>query len=95
MLLVLVGIGGIKELILLVVILNGVIIYVLGNKFLKFFWIINFIVWGLVFGISGYILGVVLVKELGFVEELMVSIVLVLVGVVVVVVVFVFVVIFF
>ena len=31
------GIGGIKELTSLAVILNGVIIYALGNKFLKLF----------------------------------------------------------
>lgn len=89
------GIGGIKELTSLAVILNGVIIYALGNKFLKLFRITNPIARGLALGTSGHTLGVAPAKELGPVEESMASIALVLVGVVVVAVVPVFVAIFF
>ena len=49
------GIGGIKELTSLAVILNGVIIYALGNKFLKLFRITNPIARGLALGTSGHI----------------------------------------
>lgn len=89
------GIGGIKELTSLAVILNGVIIYALGSKFLKVFRITNPIARGLALGTSGHTLGVAPAKELGPVEESMASISLVLVGVVVVIVVPIFTAIFF
>lgn len=77
------GIGGIKELTSLAVILNAVIIYALGNKLLKWFHIDDPIARGLSLGTSGHTLGVA-AKELGPVEESMASIAIVLVGVVVV-----------
>ncbi len=64
------GIGGIKELTSLAVILNGVIIYALGNKFLKLFRITNPIARGLALGTSGHTLGVAPAKELGPVERI-------------------------
>ncbi|EGQ1776328.1 antiholin-like protein LrgB [Staphylococcus pseudintermedius] len=78
------GIGGIKELTSLAVILNAVIIYALGNKLLKWFHIDDPIARGLSLGTSGHTLGVAAAKELGPVEESMASIAIVLVGVVVV-----------
>ncbi|MDF0244200.1 antiholin-like protein LrgB [Staphylococcus pseudintermedius] len=78
------GIGGIKELTSLAVILNAVIIYALGNKLLKWFHIDDPIARGLSLGTSGHMLGVAAAKELGPVEESMASIAIVLVGVVVV-----------
>ncbi|MGZ0076027.1 LrgB family protein [Staphylococcus aureus] len=84
-----------KELTSLAVILNGVIIYALGNKFLKLFRITNPIARGLALGTSRSRIRCSTSKELGPVEESMASIALVLVGVVVVAVVPVFVAIFF
>ncbi|EKU48127.1 antiholin-like protein LrgB [Staphylococcus massiliensis] len=78
------GIDGIKELTSLAVILNGVIIYALGNQLLKLFHIKNPIARGLALGTSGHALGVTAAKDLGQVEESMASISLVIVGVIVV-----------
>lgn len=63
----------------------------LGVLFLKVFKVKNLILKGLVFGISGYVLGVVVGIEMGEVEVVMVSIVVVIVGVVIVVVILFFV----
>ncbi|AMY06334.1 antiholin LrgB [Staphylococcus condimenti] len=78
------GIGGVKELTSLAVILNAVIIYALGNKLLKFFHIDNPIARGLALGTSGHTLGVSAATELGETETSMASIAVVLVGVIVV-----------
>lgn len=78
------GIGGVKELTSLAVILNAVIIYALGNKLLRFFHIDNPIARGLALGTSGHTLGVSAAQELGETETSMASIAVVLVGVIVV-----------
>ncbi|MDK7114825.1 antiholin-like protein LrgB [Staphylococcus pettenkoferi] len=80
------GIHGIKELTSLACILNGVIIYALGTKMIRFFRITNPIARGLAMGTSGHSLGVAAAQDFGQTEESMASIALVLVGVVVVVV---------
>ena len=77
------GIGGVKELTSLAVILNAVVISALG-KIVKMFKISNPIARGLALGTSGHTLGVA-AKELGETEESMGSIAVVIVGVIIVV----------
>ena len=76
------GIGGVKELTSLAVILNAVVISALGTKIVKWFKISNPIARGLALGTSGHTLGVA--KELGETEESMGSIAVVIVGVIIV-----------
>ena len=78
------GIGGVKELTSLAVILNAVVISALGAKIVKLFKISNPIARGLALGTSGHTLGVAAAKELGETEESMGSIAVVIVGVIVV-----------
>lgn len=78
------GIGGVKELTSLAVILNAVVISALGAKIVKLFKISNPIARGLALGTSGHTLGVAAAKELGKTEESMGSIAVVIVGVIVV-----------
>ena len=59
------GIGGVKELTSLAVILNAVVISALGAKIVKLFKISNPIARGLALGTSGHTLGVAAAKELG------------------------------
>ena len=77
------GIGGVKELTSLAVILNAVVISALGAKIVKLFKISNPIARGLALGTSGHTLGVAAAKELET-EESMGSIAVVIVGVIVV-----------
>ena len=81
------GIGGVKELTSLAVILNAVVISALGGKIVKMFKISNPIARGLALGTSGHTLGVAAAKELGETEESMGSIAVVIVGVIIVVIV--------
>ena len=78
------GIGGVKELTSLAVILNAVVISALGTKIVKWFKISNPIARGLALGTSGHTLGVAAAKELGETEESMGSIAVVIVGVIIV-----------
>ncbi|MCH8646477.1 antiholin-like protein LrgB [Staphylococcus lugdunensis] len=78
------GIGGIKELTSLAVILNAVVISALGTKIVKWFKISNPIARGLALGTSGHTLGVAAAKDLGETEESMGSIAVVIVGVIIV-----------
>lgn len=78
------GIGGVKELTSLAVILNAVVISALGTKIVKWFKISNPIARGLALGTSGHTLGVASAKELGETEESMGSIAVVIVGVIIV-----------
>ncbi|MEB2655766.1 antiholin-like protein LrgB [Staphylococcus haemolyticus] len=78
------GIGGVKELTSLAVILNAVVISALGTKIVKWFKISNPIARGLALGTSGHALGVASAKELGETEESMGSIAVVIVGVIIV-----------
>ncbi|PTG40047.1 antiholin-like protein LrgB [Staphylococcus capitis] len=78
------GIGGVKELTSLAVILNAVVISALGAKIVKMFRISNPIARGLALGTSGHTLGVAAAKDLGETEESMGSIAVVIVGVIVV-----------
>ena len=78
------GIGGVKELTSLAVILNAVVISALGTKIVKWFRISNPIARGLALGTSGHTLGVAAAKELGKTEESMGSIAVVIVGVIIV-----------
>lgn len=78
------GIGGVKELTSLAVILNAVVISALGTKIVKWFKILNPIARGLALGTSGHTLGVASAKELGETEESMGSIAVVIVGVIIV-----------
>lgn len=78
------GIGGMKELTSLAVILNAVVISALGTKIVRWFKISNPIARGLALGTSGHTLGVAAAKELGETEESMGSIAVVIVGVIVV-----------
>ncbi|UDI77540.1 antiholin-like protein LrgB [Staphylococcus taiwanensis] len=78
------GIGGMKELTSLAVILNAVVISALGTKIVKWFKISNPIARGLALGTSGHTLGVAAAKELGETEESMGSIAVVIVGVIIV-----------
>ena len=79
------GIGGVKELTSLAVILNAVVISALGGKIVKMFKISNPIARGLALGTSGHT--VAAAKELGETEESMGSIAVVIVGVIIVVIV--------
>ena len=76
------GIGGVKELTSLAVILNAVVISALGAKIVKMFRISNPIARGLALGTSGHTLGVAAAKDLGETEESMGSIAVVIVGVI-------------
>ena len=58
------GIGGVKELTSLAVILNAVVISALGTKIVKWFKISNPIARGLALGTSGHTLGVAAPKNL-------------------------------
>ena len=78
------GIGGVKELTSLAVILNAVVISALGTKIVKWFKISNPIARGLALGTSGHTLGVATAKDLGETEESMGSIAVVIVGVIIV-----------
>ncbi|ARB77005.1 MULTISPECIES: antiholin-like protein LrgB [Staphylococcus] len=78
------GIGGVKELTSLAVILNAVVISALGTKIVKWFKISNPIARGLALGTSGHTLGVAAAKDLGETEESMGSIAVVIVGVIIV-----------
>lgn len=78
------GIGGVKELTSLAVILNAVVISALGTKIVQWFKITNPIARGLALGSSGHTLGVAAAKDLGETEESMGSIAVVIVGVIVV-----------
>ena len=78
------GIGGVKELTSLAVILNSVVISALGTKIVKWFKISNPIARGLALGTSGHTLGVATAKDLGETEESMGSIAVVIVGVIIV-----------
>lgn len=78
------GIGGVKELTSLAVILNAVVISALGTKIVRWFKISNPIARGLALGTSGHTLGVASAKELGETEESMGSIAVVIVGVIIV-----------
>lgn len=89
------SLGGVGELTSLACIINGVIIYALGSKLVKFFHINDPIARGLALGTSGHSLGVSSATELGEVETSMASIALVIVGVIVVVIVPIFYSIFF
>ena len=78
------GIGGVKEITSLAVILNAVVISALGTKIVKWFKISNPIARGLALGTSGHTLGVAAAKDLGETEESMGSIAVVIVGVIIV-----------
>lgn len=78
------GIGGVKELTSLAVILNAVVISALGTKIVKWFKISNPIARGLALGTSGHTLGVAAAKDLGETEESMGSIAVVIVGIIIV-----------
>lgn len=78
------GIGGVKELTSLAVILNAVVISALGTKIVQWFKITSPIARGLALGSSGHTLGVAAAKDLGETEESMGSIAVVIVGVIVV-----------
>ncbi|MCI2774817.1 antiholin-like protein LrgB [Staphylococcus petrasii] len=78
------GIGGVKELTSLAVILNAVVISALGPKIVKWFKISNPIARGLALGTSGHTLGVAAAKSFGETEESMGSIAVVIVGVIIV-----------
>ena len=62
------GIGGVKELTSLAVILNAVVISALGTKIVKWFKI-SIQLRGLALGTSGHTLGVATAKDLGETEE--------------------------
>jgi len=85
------GIGGIPAITSFAVILNAVIVYAVGTKFLKIFKVKNPISKGLALGTSGHALGAARSLELGEVEGAMASIAVVVVGVITVVVVPIFV----
>lgn len=81
------GVGGIKELTSLVVILNAVVISALGGEVVKMFKISNLTARDLTLGTSGHALSVTTVRELGETEGSAGSITAVAVGVTIIVIV--------
>lgn len=75
-----VGAGGISSLTAFSVIFNGVIVFALGNRILKWFKVEDPIVKGLALGSAGHSLGVLVALEMGETEAAMASVAVVIIG---------------